>query len=117
MKRSTKISLSLVPVVASAALALSCRNDDDDWDERRACVDAANQVVSATRCQSNAAFYHWYIYRYAGGPDPYIYRPGHVIVVPRTPVFVGGGHITPLSAHPSTISRGGFGSSAHGVGA
>ena len=106
MKRSQRIVLGMVPIVAASFLA-GCKDP-----QRKACVDPNGVVVPDANCATAPATgtagsagghgvypgvypYHWYWYR-GGGP----------VVGTRAP---GGGSYTA----PAT-TRGGFGSSAAG---
>jgi hypothetical protein len=117
--RKKSLTLKLVPVVASAALTLGCR--DNSWDQvqqRQACLDAGGHVVDPSLCAPNpyrhsAGFYHWYVYGYHGGRDPYAYRGSAVVVPASGGVGFHGG----VPAGSSSVTRGGFGSSADGHGA
>ena len=117
-KRSKNVEIGFVSFVAAAALA-GCDSQQAyhrDWQQ---CVDRNNVVVEDRYCDNYqrpypggvypGGYYHWL---YA--PRPY-YRGDTVI----------GGYETPRpsmdvarasSAPAGTISRGGFGSSAHGSG-
>ena len=108
MKRSTHISLRLVPIVAAAFLA-ACETP-----ERRTCVDESGRVAPDTNCAAQPSsgagaswdqqrpgghYYHWYWYR--GGSSP--------IMGSHAPT---GGSFSPHAS--SVTTRGGFGSTAAG---
>jgi hypothetical protein len=112
-RRSKTVEIGFVSFVAAAALA-GCNEGQAyhrDWQQ---CVDSNNVVVEDRLCDpeqqhSGSHYYHW-LY----SPRPY-YPGGTVIggyTTPRPNIQVA--HAS--SASPAEISRGGFGSSAHGSG-
>lgn len=84
MKRSSHVSLSLVPFLSACAIAAGCgsRGGGAAW---QTCVDQQNRVVDERQCQQEQRthvgaypwFYHWYYYPYGGNRYPMGY------VVPR----------------------------------
>lgn len=109
MKRSTHIEIGFVSIVAAAALA-GCNPFaayHRDWQQ---CVDQNNVVVDDRYCDPTLQ-----------PPRPYYYH----WLYSRRPFYMGqtvlGGYNAPrpnmsVSRSSSSISRGGFGSSAHGSG-
>jgi hypothetical protein len=119
-KRSGSIEIAFVSMVAAAALS-GCNAQDAyhrDWQQ---CVDKNNLVVADSLCDrpqgtssAGSSYYHW-LY----SPRPYY--PG---------AFISDGYLTPRPNMGVTrasgaafggdtaagITRGGFGSSAHGAG-
>lgn len=105
MKRSKKIDLTIVTLLA-ASFSAACAQDPD----LKHCVDPNGVVVDDSQCQNQGGPvipgripFHWY---YGGSR---IFTPGS---------RVSGGSYTPSSGHvystPSTVSRGGFGSIGRG---
>jgi hypothetical protein len=100
MKRSQRISLRLVPIVAAAFLA-ACETP-----QRRTCVDQSGRVVADANCSAQPSpgtgrpggYYHWYWYR---GSTP--------VMGGRAP---GGGTLS--APGYSATTRGGFGATAAG---
>src|SRR4051812_20663193 len=107
-KRSAQIEISFVSLVAAAALT-GCNPQaayHRDWQQ---CVDRNNVVVEDRFCDQSppgagfAPYYHWWY-----SPRPYY--AGQTVF---------GGYASPrpsMSVARSSVSRGGFGSSAHGSG-
>jgi hypothetical protein len=94
LKRSQRISLRLVPIVAAAFLA-ACETP-----QRKTCVDRSARVVADANCvaRPSGGFYQWYWYR---GSSP--------IIGSRAP---GGGQFSAPGS--SATTRGGFGATAAG---
>jgi hypothetical protein len=110
--KRNRFQLALVPAVSSALLAFGCGRPTaaTSSDSSRVCIDAQGRRVPDDQCRddlpSNCSptFYHWYHNSYVG-------------VVPIGG-FVGGHSFSHGStSQPSSVTRGGFGSSAHGRGA
>jgi hypothetical protein len=122
-KRSTQIEIAFVSAVAAAALG-GCNADaayHRDWEQ---CVNQANVVVEDRLCEQRpqgvartpGGYYHWWY-------TPRLYGIGN---------YIPGGYSAPFSGSPvarassagalggssgaSSVSRGGFGSSAHAGG-
>jgi hypothetical protein len=108
MKRSRRIGLRLVPVVAATFLA-GCGTP-----QRKSCVDQSGRVVADANCLTQPSgaggswdtpgagpYYHWYWYR---GSTP--------VIGSRPPIGSWGS-----ARAPSATARGGFGSTAAGHGA
>ena len=109
-RRSKSIEIGFVSMVAAAALS-GCNAWESyhrDWQQ---CVDRNNVVVEDRLCDqiTSAPVPHYYRWLYSPRP----YYPGAV---------VSGGYEAPrpnmsvARASSAGISRGGFGSSAHGIG-
>jgi hypothetical protein len=116
LKRN-RFSLALVPAVSSALIAFGCGRSHETPpaglvdNSARACVDAQGRRVADDQCRDDLptnrspSFYHWY----------YGSRGGAFVPIGG---FVGGPSFSHGStSHPSSVTRGGFGSSAHGQGA
>jgi hypothetical protein len=105
-----------VPAVSSAMLAFGCGQKQAPPaaladDSTRVCVDAQGQRVADAQCRDDrltnrsTTFYHWY----------YVSHGGAFVPIGG---FVGGHSFSHgSSSHPSSVTRGGFGSSAHSGGA
>ncbi|HEV7507495.1 MAG TPA: hypothetical protein VGS07_21600 [Thermoanaerobaculia bacterium] len=114
MKRN-RFSLALVPAVSSALLAFGCGQPQQapptaTTNDSPVCVDSQGRRVPDAQCRDDRPtsrspnFYHWYHRSYGGA------------VVPIGG-FVGSHSFSHgSSSHPSSVTRGGFGSSAHGHG-
>jgi hypothetical protein len=112
-KRSQSVEIGFVSFVAAAALA-GCNSGQAyhrDWQQ---CVDRSNIVVEDRFCDSYQPSYPGGYYHWLYSSRPY-YRGDTVIagyLAPRPSMEVA----RASSAPAGTISRGGFGSSAHGSG-
>jgi hypothetical protein len=86
-----------VPAVSAALLAIGC----DRQTSTRICVDPQGHRLPDDLCRSqpNSAFHHWY-YVSHGGAVPF-------------GALVHGGSSSFHSSRSGSVSRGGFGSSAH----
>lgn len=104
MKRSKKIDLTIITLLA-ASFSAACNNNDDV----KHCVDQNGVVVPESQCLNQGGGlgghvmpFRWY---YGGGR---LFSPGSRI---------SGGSYTPAASHsyslPSTVSRGGFGTIGH----
>ncbi len=115
--KRNRFRLALVPAVSSALLAFGCGRQQSQPsalvdNSARACVDAEGRRVPDGQCRADLptsrspSFYHWY----------YFSRGGTFVPIGG---FVGGHSFSHGStSHPSSsVTRGGFGSSAHGHGA
>lgn len=105
MKRSKKVDLTIVTLLAASFSAACSQNP-----EMKHCVDQNGVVVDDSQCANQSGFSsgHFIPYRwYYGGTG--IFSPGSRI---------SGGSYTPSTGHvyssPSTVSRGGFGSVGRG---
>ena len=109
--------LVLVPAVSSAMLAFGCSRPQATpptataGDSSRVCVDAQGRRVPDDQCRDDRptsrspSFYHWYSVSHGGAFVP-------------IGGFAGGHSFSHGStSHPSSVTRGGFGSSAHSGGA
>jgi len=116
LKRN-RFRLALVPAVSSALLAFGCGRPQQTLpaatanDSSRVCIDDQGRRVLDDRCRDDLptsrspAFYHWYHSSHGGA------------IVPIGG-FVGSHSFSHgSSSHSSSVTRGGFGSSAHGHGA
>jgi hypothetical protein len=116
LKRN-RFKLALVPAVSSAMLAFGCARPQQAPpaatadDSSRFCVDAQGRRVADDQCRDDRftrrspTFYHWYYSSHGGA------------IVPIGG-FVGGRSFSSgSSSQPSSVTRGGFGSSAHSGGA
>jgi hypothetical protein len=111
--KRNRFKLALVPAVSSALLAFGCGRPQPaatSSDSSRVCIDAQGRRVADDQCRDDfpsnrsPTFYHWYHNSYGG----FVPIGG----------FVSGHSFSPgSSSHPSSVTRGGFGSSAHGHGA
>lgn len=120
----SKIVLSLVPLIA--AVLTGCDNTPDQQ-VHRACLDPNQNVVDAQKCEAMYdnhgkvnGFPYWYYYWYYTNGS---YRPvpgSRVIIVPGRMGYTSGSFSAPegaafgRGASVGSVSRGGFGSSAHG---
>jgi hypothetical protein len=109
LKRN-RFRLALVPAVSSALLAFGCGQPQPAppaatvGDSSPVCVDSQGRRVPDDRCRDRSrTFYHWYYSSHGGAVVP-IGGSSHS--------FSSGS-----SSHPSSVTRGGFGSSAHSGGA
>jgi hypothetical protein len=111
LKRSTHIEIGFVSIVAAAALSgCNAQSYHRDWQQ---CVNQDNVVVDDRYCDGSsytpAAPLHPYHWWYSARP----YYAGDVVI---------GGYPSPrpnmsvVRASSASVSRGGFGSSAHGSG-
>ncbi|HSS50763.1 MAG TPA: hypothetical protein VLX28_17630 [Thermoanaerobaculia bacterium] len=113
MKRN-RFSLALVPAVSSALLAFGCGRQQQFTptasDSSRVCIDDQGRRVADDRCRDDLptsrspTFYHWYHNSYGGA------------AVPIGGFIHGHSFSHGSTSHPSSVTRGGFGSSAHGHG-
>jgi len=97
--KTKKLGLLLVPAVSAALLALGCGDDPASGARSRACVDAQGRRVADNLCNdrnNGSSGYHWYHIAHGGSFSS-----------------ASESHGAASSPHPSGISRGGFGSSAH----
>jgi len=103
--KTKKFGLWLVPAVSAALLTLGCGNGSGPAAGTRSCVDAQGRRVPDNLCDdrnpSSSRFYHWYHTSHSG--TAYV----------SSSSSAAGDHSSSSSSHPSGISRGGFGSSAH----
>lgn len=112
MKKSRSVSLHLVTVLSTAALASGCGSTRPEagWQN---CVDQQNRVVDRTNCdnesRSGRAYPYW-LYRW------YYYPRGTYMNAPVVGETVPTGGSFAASPHPSmsvgrtgTVTRGGFG--------
>jgi len=112
-KRSKNVEIGFVSFVAAAALA-GCDAQQAyhrDWQQ---CVDQNNVVVDDRYCDNYPRSYPGPYYHWLYAPRPY-YRGDTVIggyAAPRPSMEVA----RASSAPAGPLSRGGFGSSAHGSG-
>jgi len=100
--------LALVPAVSSALLAFGCGQSQPAPpanDSANVCVDGQGRRVPDDRCRDRSTFYHWYRGSHGGA------------VVPIGGSAGGHSFSHGSSSHPSSVTRGGFGSSAHSSGA
>lgn len=104
MTRQKTFGLLLVPAVSAALLTLGCGGSDPS----RVCVDAQGRRVSDGECDDNRPgghpFTHWYYISHGGS-------------VPAMGGTAGSGSGISGASNPAGVSRGGFGSSAHGASA
>ena len=105
MKRSERISLRLVPIVAAAFLA-ACETQ-----QRKTCVDQSGRVVADANCaaQPPGTGTPWDTRRSGGNHYWYWYRGSTPVMGGRAPS--GGTFSAPGF---STTTRGGFGATAAG---
>jgi hypothetical protein len=115
--KRNRFKLALVPAVSSALLAFGCGRSQQTPpaalvdNSSRACVDSQGRRVPDDQCRNDLptnrspSFYHWYYGSHGGAFVP-------------IGGFVGGHAFSHgSSSSHSSVSRGGFGSSAHGHGA
>ena len=103
MKKSTNVA---VTAVAAIGLSIACSSREQERNAR-VCMDGAQHVVSADRCnvpqRYGSAPYFWYYHAaYANGHYP----------SPGTTVHAGGTTTVPGRAAP--VARGGFGATGSG---
>ena len=114
MKRN-RFKLVLVPAVSTALLAFGCdrpRPTQNLVDGSRVCIDADGKRVADDQCRDDLptnrspTFYHWYHVSHGGS------------FVPIGGFVSGHAFSHGSTSHPSSVTRGGFGSSAksHGAG-
>lgn len=112
MKRSKSIQLFALSAVAAATL-LGCGNQAH-LDEQKNCVDEKGVVLPDSQCQPGGVGYHPGAYWYYGGSR--FYHPGMVVGGGSRIPVAGKSYFAPTSPHfnsaPSSVSRGGFGTSA-----
>lgn len=126
-KKSSKIGLGLISLVASVAIStgfVSCKSEPE-WDQY--CVDKDNKVVDSRLCEQNqqnthnggvSPFYMWYFMSHGGGYHPVgssvtggtYTAPAHFNSSPHISQSKG----TSSSVSKGTTSRGGFGSTGAG---
>lgn len=102
MRKETRFKLVLVPLVSAALLTLGCTDETSSASTPRICMDAYGRRVPDGQCSlggNRSSFYHWY-HLSRGGAVPGVGEVAH------NGSFHGQG----------SVSRGGFGSSAHGFG-
>jgi len=112
--RKNRFRLALVPAVSSAMLAFGCgrpQQVSQAAGESLVCIDDQGRRVLDDRCRDDRTtsrsptFYHWYHISHGGSS------------VPMGGLVSGHSFSHGSSSHPSSVTRGGFGSSAHGHGA
>jgi len=122
MRRTKRIKLRLVPVVAAMAMASGCDTPQPSVVVDQLCVDGQTRRVEDERCKeedqqrqqshSFVPFYHWYYITRGANTSMPNYAMGGVVS--------GGSHVAPAhssgGSRPSSVSRGGFGGSYHGTG-
>ena len=122
MKRSREIRLTLLHALAASAIAAGCgsRQEPAGW---QACVDQTNTVADDRRCDDEQRtshpagyqpMYRWYYYRPYGGSFYDVPAIGQSVPPGgefSARPFSGSPHSGPVT---SGVSRGGFGSTAHG---
>jgi hypothetical protein len=106
-KPRNRFKLVLVPAVSAALLAFGC---DGSRTSTRVCVDQQGRRLPDDQCRDNryrSSFHHWYYVTGGGAMPPF-------------GATVRGGSSSSGSSSPasgfSSVSRGGFGSSAHASG-
>jgi hypothetical protein len=107
--KRNRFRLALVPAVSSAMLAFGCgrpQQASPAATASRVCVDAQGLRVSDDQCRDDRpTFYHWYYSTHGGA------------IVPIGGAIFGSSSRHDSSSRPSSVTRGGFGSSAHSGGA
>jgi len=110
--KKNRFRLALVPAVSSAMLAFGCGQSQPAppaasfSDSSPVCVDSQGRRVPDDRCRDRSpTFYHWYHSSHGGAFVPIGGSAG------------GRSFSHGSSSHPSSVTRGGFGSSAHSSGA
>jgi hypothetical protein len=100
--RRNRFQLVLVPAVSAALLAFGC---DRPTASTRICIDPQGRRLPDDQCRNDrypSSFHHWY-YVSGGG-------------VPIGAFVHGGSSFRSSASRSGSVSRGGFGSSAHASG-
>jgi hypothetical protein len=120
--KRNRFRLALVPAVSSAMLAFGCGRPQQApptataSDSSQVCVDGQGRRVADDQCRDDRptyrsnTFYHWYHVSHGGAMVPI----GGAVFGHS---FSHGSTSQSSSSHRASVSRGGFGSSAHGGGA
>jgi hypothetical protein len=112
VKRSSAVTLGLVPAIASWFIA--CRPSTPAY--QQLCTDQQQRVVDDQRCEEERRASHPYgyvpLYRY-------YYAPYRAVGYAMGEIMHAGSYARPVSGSVGLgrVVRGGFGSTAHGIGA
>jgi hypothetical protein len=102
-KSRNRFKLVLVPAVSAALLAFGCNGPQTS---ARVCVDQDGRRLPDDQCRDpryRSSFHHWYYMSHGG-------------VTPAVGAYVLGRSSASRSSGVGSVSRGGFGSSAHASG-
>lgn len=114
MKKSRNISLHLVTVLSTAALASGCGSTQPSAAGWQNCVDKQNRVVDRKNCDEESRqthgmgyypFYRWYYYPHGG----YASAPMIGETVPTGGSYLTAPHSAVSVGRTGTVTRGGFG--------